>query len=348
MSYSTKPKVLSYSEAARGLVDRDVQRDVEDSCRTFARTLLDILDKFESISKMVHSIDMLGLTVPLRPRWDSLRRDFSELLWQFRATAGNISGRLKMFCNTILPMAAARDRELMQVLHSFMTISADHANHIRSLVEHAMRLSAVLASFHTEFAKFTSLQTKMGQKELRELSGKIHELDGIMRDLSASNGRLSNPDPTHLVHAVMRIGSSCGRRSTRSKLSHQKLALAGPVGAAYDSFDQKRNEVAHALYSTQLCFGKGDKLSTAQVSLSTLTIEEITTLESGLSLFLGIWARFLADSTDIYHWLKNPTKNRVPATVVDYTETGISFYSTLSMALDVCVTGIDPSRFTKT
>jgi hypothetical protein len=72
---------------------------------------------------------------------------------------------------------------------------------------------------------------------------------------------------------------------------------------------EKRSEVAHALYSAQLCFGKGDKLSTAQISLSTLAIEEITTLEAGLGLFLGIWARLLADSTDIYQWLKNPTKS---------------------------------------
>jgi hypothetical protein len=74
MSYSTKLKVLSYTEAAGNLADKDVQKDVEDACRGFSKTMLDILDKFESISKMVHSIDMLGLTVPLRPRWDSLRR----------------------------------------------------------------------------------------------------------------------------------------------------------------------------------------------------------------------------------------------------------------------------------
>ena len=147
----------------------------------------------------------------------------------------------------------------------------------------------------------------------------------------------------------MRVGSSSGRRSTRSRLSHQKLvssnsvclssvsftrylsqALIGPmvsVGKAYDSFNrklpsishpanflidvksEKRSEVAHALYLTQLCFGEGGKVSTAQVSLSTLVVEEATALESGLSLFLGIWARFFADSTDIYRWLINPSKN---------------------------------------
>lgn len=74
MSSSFKARVLGYSEAARILTDVDVQRDSEDACRAFTKLLPDILDKFESISKLVHSIDMLGLTVPLRPRWDSLQR----------------------------------------------------------------------------------------------------------------------------------------------------------------------------------------------------------------------------------------------------------------------------------
>ena len=45
-----------------------------------------------------------------------------------------------------------------------------------------MRLTIVLASFHTEFAKFTSIQTKIGQKELCGLSGKIHELNNLIRE----------------------------------------------------------------------------------------------------------------------------------------------------------------------
>ncbi|KAF9450786.1 hypothetical protein P691DRAFT_664543 [Macrolepiota fuliginosa MF-IS2] len=352
MSYSSRSRVLSYSEVARNLVAEEVQKDVGDACKALAKTMLDIMDQFECISKMVHSVDMLGLTVALRPRWDGLRRNFAELLWQFRTTAGNISGRLKMFSMTILPMVATRpDGEALQVLQSFMAICADHANFIRILVEHTMGLGSVLASFHTEFAKFTNIQTKMGQKELRDLSSKVHELDAIMRDLSTANGRLSNPDPTHLLYAVMRVGTASGRRPTRSKLSHQKLTLSGTVaqvGTIYESFDQKRNEVAHAVYSAQLCFGKGDKFSNTQTSLSTLVSDEIIHFESGLSLILGIWARLLADSTDIYQWLRNPSKNRVPAAVVDYKETGSSFYTTLSMALDVCVSGIDPSRFPKT
>lgn len=74
MSYSSKPRILAYRDAAHILADKDVQKDVEDACRAVIKLMPDIMDKFDSISKMVHSIDMLGLTVPLRQRWDSLRR----------------------------------------------------------------------------------------------------------------------------------------------------------------------------------------------------------------------------------------------------------------------------------
>lgn len=61
-------------------------------------------------------------------------------------------------------------------------ISSDHANAIRALAEHAMRLNSVLASFHTEFSKFTVVQTRLAQTELMKLSSRIHELDLIMRE----------------------------------------------------------------------------------------------------------------------------------------------------------------------
>lgn len=72
---------------------------------------------------------------------------------------------------------------------------------------------------------------------------------------------------------------------------------------------EKRDEVAYTLYATQMCFGKGDKFSTTQICLSKLVFDVVTHLESDLSLLLAIWARLLADSTDIYQWLKNPSKN---------------------------------------
>ncbi|XP_006455288.1 hypothetical protein AGABI2DRAFT_209713, partial [Agaricus bisporus var. bisporus H97] len=299
MSSSSKSRVLGYSEAARILTNTDVQRDSEDACRAFTKLLPDIMEKFESIAKLIHSIDMLSLTIPLRPRWDSLQRDFSELLWQLRMTAGNISGRLKVFCSTILPMVTTSPGGgAMQALQNFMRISSDHANAIRALAEHAMRLNSVLASFHTEFSKFTVVQTRLAQTELMKLSSRIHELDLIMRELSTSNGRLSNPDPTHLVYTVLRVGASTGTRHTRSSFSHQKLALTGPVAhlrTLYDSFDKKRDEVAYTLYATQMCFGKGDKFSTTQICLSKLVFDVVTHLESDLSLLLAIWARLLAD-----------------------------------------------------
>jgi len=70
----------------------------------------------------------------------------------------------------------------VHIFRSHGQISAGHADLIRALVEHTIRLTIVLASFHTEFAKFTSIQTKIGQKELCGLSGKIHDLDNLMRE----------------------------------------------------------------------------------------------------------------------------------------------------------------------
>jgi hypothetical protein len=71
---------------------------------------------------------------------------------------------------------------------------------------------------------------------------------------------------------------------------------------------EKRDEVAYALYATQMCFGKGDRFSTTQNCLSTLVFDVVTHFESDLGLLLAIWARLLADSTDIYQWLTNPSK----------------------------------------
>lgn len=103
-------------------------------------------------------------------------------------------------------------------------------------------------------------------------------------------------------------------------------SLTGPMahlGTLYDSFDsayfltclyslltksEKRDEIAYALYATQMCFGKGDRFSTTQTCLSTLVFDVVTHFESDLDLLLAIWARLLADSADIYQWLRNPSK----------------------------------------
>ena len=137
---------MSYSDGVSILVDKDVQDDINDACNKLAHSMNAMMDKFDSIAKQMHTLDLLRHTAPLKPRWESMRRvytprvvwpafhnadvdmplqDVAELLWQFRTNAGVISGRLKrepfllfvcscidviiyhsVFCTAVLPMAA--------------------------------------------------------------------------------------------------------------------------------------------------------------------------------------------------------------------------------------------------
>ncbi|EDR10255.1 uncharacterized protein LACBIDRAFT_293545 [Laccaria bicolor S238N-H82] len=130
MSHITKSKPITYSNAVRAFNDRDVQEDIKDACRRLAQAMSTLVERFDAIMKQMHTIDMKRLTSPLKPRWCAIRKEFTELLWQYRTNAGFISGRLKLFCTSVLPLAArnieGRSRrsheECMQVLQSFMTV----------------------------------------------------------------------------------------------------------------------------------------------------------------------------------------------------------------------------------
>lgn len=91
----------------------------------------------------------------------------------------------------------------MQVLQSFMTvrtfffttihnsnplhlppsfqISAEHAALTRSLVERAMSVSSLLLGFHIDFSKLASSHVSSGQKEILDLSHRLSELEGYIR-----------------------------------------------------------------------------------------------------------------------------------------------------------------------
>lgn len=71
-------------------------------------------------------------------------------------------------------------------------------------------------------------------------------------------------------------------------------------------FSGKRNEVAHAQYAAQLRQDRVDPLATAQTMLSAFLLDQMLSSESGLSIFLSIWARLRTDCNEIYHWVKNP------------------------------------------
>lgn len=75
---------------------------------------------------------------------------------------------------------------------------------------------------------------------------------------------------------------------------------------------EKRSEVAHAQYASQLRQDRVNPLTTAQTMLSTFLLDQMLTSECGLGIFMAIWARLRTDCTEIYHWVKNPQTVRTP------------------------------------
>jgi len=74
MPYTSKAKPISYAEATRAFNGQDVQDDVNDACGKLAQAMSAMLDRFESITKQMHTIDLLRLSAPLKPRWDTMRQ----------------------------------------------------------------------------------------------------------------------------------------------------------------------------------------------------------------------------------------------------------------------------------
>ena len=68
----TRP--MSYSDGVRILVDKDVQDDINDACSKLAYAMSTMMDKFDSIAKQMHTLDLLRHTAPLKPRWESMRK----------------------------------------------------------------------------------------------------------------------------------------------------------------------------------------------------------------------------------------------------------------------------------
>ena len=74
MPYTSQPKPVSYAEAVRAFNGQDVQDDLNDACGKLAHSMSAMMDKFEAITKQMQTIDLLRLSAPLRPRWDSMRK----------------------------------------------------------------------------------------------------------------------------------------------------------------------------------------------------------------------------------------------------------------------------------
>jgi hypothetical protein len=349
---------VNYADTVRSVNAADVQEDLDNACEQLSSTGIRLMENFDNVAKQLHTIDLLGLTSPFKPQWNTLRKDFRDLLWHFRSNAGFISARLKMFCSVVLPLTARNSStsrshdEKLQVLRSFMSISADHSALTRNLVGNAMKFNNALNTFHTEFLKFSSQRVAAGQRELRELSQKLTDLESSVRQLCLANGKFSSPDVTHFAYSMYRTCASSKRKSTRAKASHQRLALNTPelatIDRLYEQLDLSRNEVAHAQYTAQVCHRKTDAITTAQTTMSTLVSDEMIAIELGLSFFLSIWSRLQSDCTDILHWLQNPRNHpETPGAIVALLDGGQTLYATVADALDTCVMGIDPSHFAK-
>ena len=65
---------MSYSDGVRILVDKEVQDDINDACSKLAYAMSTMMDKFDSIAKQMHTLDLLRHTAPLKPRWESMRK----------------------------------------------------------------------------------------------------------------------------------------------------------------------------------------------------------------------------------------------------------------------------------
>ncbi|KAF6751732.1 hypothetical protein DFP72DRAFT_850558 [Ephemerocybe angulata] len=353
MAHSSKPRCLTYLEATHAFADPDVQEDINDACNRLGQAMALLVERFARMAKDLHTIDLKKLDAPFKPRWDVLSKDLGDLLCLYRNNAGYISGRLKL-----LPVAArnmsGRSRrsyqETVQILQSFVTLSSEHFARTRSLVERALALSQQVSMFHAEFAKFVALRRSDGQKEIYDVAAKVSDVEAHTKQTCIMNAELSRPDITHLAFSVFRIVSSSGRRPNRSKIPQQRMAMSEnmlKVTQAYHALELKGSELAHAQYTAQIRMHQTDCLGITQSTVASLACDTMLSLESGLALFLSIWARLRSDCGEILQWLHAATPTEPPQVLIGYQECGPSLYVALSNAVDSCVSSIDPSAIAR-
>ncbi|KAJ2925308.1 hypothetical protein H1R20_g11732, partial [Candolleomyces eurysporus] len=322
MSYSSKPKCLTYPEATRAFADENVRDDINDACARLGQAMSNMMERFDSVAKQMHTLDLQRLAAPLKPRWDALSKEFRELLWQYRNNAGIISGRLKMFCTSVLPIAArnlsGRSRqtyeETVKVLQAFMSISAEHAALTRTLLDRALAFLQQMVAFHAELAKLVSRQSTTGQREIYELAVKLSDLEAQVGQICILNLEVPRPDVTHVTYSTFKIVSSSGRRPGRSKIPQQRMALSDDLGKltqAYQGLESRRNEFVHAQYSAQVRTPQANYLGLPQMAVAPLVCDLMLSLENSLGLFLSIWARLKIDCNDILQWISTPAPTTV-------------------------------------
>ncbi|PPQ66430.1 hypothetical protein CVT24_007196 [Panaeolus cyanescens] len=374
--YSSKPRPPTYIDAARILNDKDVVDNINEACNKLRLVMSNMLEKYDSISKQMHTIDLLRLHPPFKPRWDAFRKDLVDILRQFRNNSGVISGRLKckrqvscfaeewgtdtsppssVFNTAVLPLAArnldprsgrTQHHEGLQVLQSYMTISAEHASLTQSQVEHFLSITTHFMAFLKEFSKVTTKHSPAGQKEMYDLSHRVFEFSNCIQSLLHSELQISSTDSVYVMFTSSRLVASSGRSGGRSKLTRQQIALDGGlanIGHAYSQMDAKQNELAHAQYSSQIRQSRTDHLGNAHTQLISFLVEYLMASESTLSLFLSIWSRLRTDCTEVFYWSKSgPSPSTTPNSIAFFMEGGLTLYTPLASGLDILASdGVD-------
>jgi len=351
---SLKHTPLSYADVV--LLFNELEKDLKDACKSLAQSTVQLMQAFNTIATQLHSVDLQAIMPPVKPQWKIIRRDYMDLVFQIRTNAATISARTKMFCAVILPLStrpsvgqsSRSHREKLHVLQSYMAISAEQAALTFQLVEKMVNLNSLSSNFHTEIARAASQRAQSGQRELQDLAQKILLLQTNVQNLFSGSSKLSCPDVSYVAFTAFRVIGAAGRQSSKGKLSRYHLTLSGndlsQMSSVFQDLDGTRNEVAHAQYTTQISHRKSDVLSKARTAISDLVPNEISILETAMSLFMAIWLRLQADCLEIVNWLQNNFREPPPS-VSAYLHGGYTIYSVLAASLDSYVEAIDLQQF---
>lgn len=352
-----KPKTLSYSEAVCVFNDDAFVSDLKESFQILGQSMLALLHSFDSISSQLHTFDLQGMTTQLRPKWRGLHKEFADVVLQFRTNAGLISGRLRMFSDTVLPLtvriltghrgAVETQDEILQVLESFMTLSAEHARLSYPLAENVVRLTSTLNSFHTEFSKYASSKSSTPHQDVQQLCHKFAELEGIVKRLYYAIGKLTGGDVTLMAFSSLRLVATVRKRAPRARLSQTQLAFPGTslasIASLYQQLERTENEKTHIHYTVQMAHRRTDLITMVRTAMSSLVSNEITTFETGLTFLLTLWSRLQTDCLQLNKWLSESCHQEIPACVLAYAESQKTFYRPLSDCLNIFSAEIDQS-----
>jgi hypothetical protein len=71
---SAQKSGISYSDAVNAFNSPDVQDDINNACDRLVLALSAMVQRFDSITKQMHTIDLLRFNCPMTPKWTSMRQ----------------------------------------------------------------------------------------------------------------------------------------------------------------------------------------------------------------------------------------------------------------------------------